>query len=164
MRREVPPYMVPDHFETVEALPRLSSGKIDRKSLRVMPLAAQDGLVEVQEEPQNDTEAALLAAAHRTLGHRAMAFDGDFFADLGGHSLLAARFVSILRETPALASITLQDVYAKRTLRAMSALLIERNGGVGGQAAVRDLSFEPPPFRRRGASPPWRTSHRRLRR
>jgi non-ribosomal peptide synthetase-like protein len=149
MRREVPPYMVPDHFEAVEALPRLSSGKIDRKSLRTLPLAAQDGLAEVQEEPQNDTEAALLAAAHRALGQRAMPFDGDFFADLGGHSLLAARFVSILRETPALASITLQDVYAKRTLRAMAALLIERNGGVGSQAAVRDLSFEPPPFRRR---------------
>ncbi|HEV7874612.1 MAG TPA: Pls/PosA family non-ribosomal peptide synthetase, partial [Enterovirga sp.] len=149
MRREVPPYMVPDHFETVEALPRLSSGKIDRKSLRTLPLAAQDGLAEVQEEPQNETEAALLAAAHRALGHRAMPFDGDFFADLGGHSLLAARFVSILRETPALASITLQDVYAKRTLRAISALLIDRNGGAGSQAAVRDLSFEPPPFRRR---------------
>ncbi len=54
-----------------------------------------------------------------------------------------------MRETPALAGITLPDVYAKRTLRAMADALIERTGGVGAEAAVRDLSFEPPPLLRR---------------
>ena len=55
-------------------------------------------------------------------------FDADFFTDLGGHSLLAARFVSIVRQTPSLAGITLQDVYAARSLRAIAALL-DANGG-----------------------------------
>ena len=60
----------------------------------------------------------MLAAAKRVLPPQSIPFDADFFTDLGGHSLLAARFVSAVRETPALASITLQDVYAARTLRA----------------------------------------------
>ncbi len=49
----------------------------------------------------------------------AIPFDADFFTDLGGHSLLAARFVGAVRETPRLASVTLQDLYAHRTLRAL---------------------------------------------
>ena len=48
---------------------------------------------------------------------------------------------SAVRETPALAGITLQDVYALRSLRAMSDALIERTGGAGSQAAIRDLSL-----------------------
>ncbi|WP_348532330.1 AMP-binding enzyme [Methylorubrum aminovorans] len=34
---QMPPYMVPGHFETVETLPRLTSGKVDRKALRIAP-------------------------------------------------------------------------------------------------------------------------------
>jgi hypothetical protein len=45
----------------------------------------------------------LLEAAQTVLPPQAIPFDADFFTDLGGHSLLAARFVSIVRETPALA-------------------------------------------------------------
>ena len=85
-----------------------------------------------------------LEAAKRVLGTASLPLEADFFIDLGGHSLLAARFISIVRETPAYAGITLQDVYAARTLRAMAALLDER-----GVAVAEDLSFTPPPFLRR---------------
>jgi len=37
---QLPPYMVPAHFEALPVLPRLTSGKIDRKALRALPLAA----------------------------------------------------------------------------------------------------------------------------
>jgi non-ribosomal peptide synthetase-like protein len=129
-------------------LPRLTSGKVDRKALRAMTLAVGDAPGE-QEEPQNETEAALLVAAKRAFGNQALPFDADFFTDLGGHSLLAARFVSAVRETPVLASITLQNVYEKRTLRRIADHLIEHTGGAGAEAVVRDLSFEPPPLLRR---------------
>ena len=148
LRRDLPPYMVPDHFEVAETLPRLSSGKIDRKALRAAAISWTETTGE-QEDPGNETEAALLVAAKRALGERAIPFGADFFADLGGHSLLAARFVSAVRESPALASLTLQDVYKHRSLRAMSDELIARTGGVGAETAIRDLSFEPPPLRRR---------------
>ena len=97
LRDELPPYMIPSHFEIVEALPRLSSGKVDRKSLKMAELAVGDAPGE-QEEPANETEAALLVAAKRVFGNQAIPFGADFFTDLGGHSLLAARFVSNVRE------------------------------------------------------------------
>jgi non-ribosomal peptide synthetase-like protein len=148
LREQLPAYMIPNHFEIVEELPRLASGKVDRKMLRAVTLAVGDAPGE-QEEPHNETEAALLVAAKRAFGNQTLPFDADFFTDLGGHSLLAARFVSAVRETPVLACITLQDVYEKRTLRRLANHLIERTGGAGAEAVMRDLSFEPPPLRRR---------------
>lgn len=148
LREQLPPYMIPNHFEVVDVLPRLTSGKVDRKALRAAPLAVGDAPGE-QEAPANETEAALLVAAKRVFGNQTLPFEADFFTELGGHSLLAARFVSAVRESPALASITLQDVYGQRTLRAMASHLIERTGGAGAATVVRDLSFEPPPLLRR---------------
>lgn len=145
LRAKLPAYMVPARFEILAALPTLVSGKLDRNSLKkleLVPLAS----AEAQEEPRNETEAVLLAAAQRVLPPQPIALDADFFTDLGGHSLLAARFVSIVRETPALAGITLQDVYAVRSLRAIAALL---QGKLLPQGGGGDLSFTPPPWRRR---------------
>ena len=143
LRDKLPPYMVPAHFEAVGSLPRMVSGKVDRKMLKAAPLTAPSAAGE-QEPPRNATEAALLEAAKRVLGATSLPLEADFFVDLGGHSLLAARFISIVRETPAYAGITLQDVYGARTLRGMAALLDGR-----GIAETQDLSFTPPPFLRR---------------
>ncbi|MEE7475204.1 Pls/PosA family non-ribosomal peptide synthetase [Methylobacterium hispanicum] len=148
LSEQMPPYMVPAHYEVAESLPRLTSGKVDRKALRIAPLTVVAAEAD-QEPPRNETEAALLAAARQVFGNQPIDLAGDFFADLGGHSLLAARFVSAVREVPALAGITLPDVYRERTLRAMSDVLIARTGGVGAEAAVRDLAFAPPPLLRR---------------
>ena len=143
LRDKLPPYMVPAHFEAVGSLPRMVSGKVDRKMLKAAPLTAPAAEGE-QEPPRNATEAALLDAAKRVLGASTLPLEADFFVDLGGHSLLAARFISIVRETPAYAGITLQDVYGARTLRGMADLLNAR-----GAAVAEDLSFAPPPFMRR---------------
>ncbi len=145
LRQSLPAYMVPERFELVESLPKLASGKIDRKGLKQIELAAADA-IEAQEEPRNETEAKLLDAAKRVLPPQAIPFDADFFTDLGGHSLLAARFISAVRETRALARITLQDVYTARSLRAIAELL-DRKWAHGSK--VEDLSFVPPPLLRR---------------
>lgn len=146
LRLSLPPYMVPTRFEAVETLPRLPSGKVDRKALKLLKLTQPAAADEEQEEPRDETEVALLAAAKRVLPPGAIPFDADFFTELGGHSLLAARFVSIVRETPRLAAITLQDLYSFRTLRALAAHL---EGKACAPGAARDLSFRPPPLLRR---------------
>ncbi|CAH1648536.1 Non-ribosomal peptide synthetase-like protein [Hyphomicrobiales bacterium] len=142
----LPAYMVPSHIEMVGELPTMSSGKIDRKVLRAMPLAA--ATAEVDDEPRSETEATLMAAAKRVFPNTAIPLDADFFMELGGHSLIAARFVSAVRETPALAGLTLNDVYGQRTLRAMAANLDLRRPA-GPSAEPLDLSFTPPPLLRR---------------
>ena len=138
LRDALPPYMVPSRFEILDTLPRLSSGKVDRNALKRVALAARTA--EAQEDPRTSTEAALLDAARAVLPAGAIPFDADFFTDLGGHSLLAARFVSVVRQTPHLAGITLQDLYRARSLRAIAALLDGRAPRVG---APTNLSFEP---------------------
>jgi len=142
LKGQMPCYMVPSHFQALAELPRLASGKVDRKNLQKLELTAVEA--EAQEEPQTDTEAALLTAAQRVFPGQSLPFDADMFTELGGHSLIAARFVSAVRETASLASLTLQDVYNERTLRRMAGLLDGR-----GQTVARDLGFTPPPFLRR---------------
>ena len=145
LRASLPAYMAPARYETRDVLPRLSSGKVNRNALKKELLTAPVSSEE-QEEPQTETEAILLDAAKKVMPPQPMPFDADFFIDLGGHSLLAARFVSLVRQTPALAGITLQDMYSARTLRAISALLDEKSSLAG---APKDLSFTPPPLLRR---------------
>ncbi len=146
LRETLPHYMVPARYEFVETLPKLSSGKVDRKALKRIELTTPAGIDEEQETPRDETEAILLEVAKRVLPPGAIPFDADFFTDLGGHSLLAARFVGAVRETPRLASITLQDLYAHRSLRALGQHL---TGKAEYDAPQRDLSFDPPPLLRR---------------
>ncbi|WP_127089976.1 Pls/PosA family non-ribosomal peptide synthetase [Aquabacter cavernae] len=147
LKATLPPYMVPSHFEEMSVLPRLTSGKADRKTLKVAPLSAP-AEAEEQEEPSTEIEAALLGAAKPLFPGQSIPFDADFFADLGGHSLLAATFLAKVRENPALPPITLEDLYSLRTLRAIAAKLAEREKASGPRKQL-DLSFEPPPLARR---------------
>ena len=144
LKAQVPAYMVPARFEAIDDLPKLSSGKVDRNALKRRELAAADP--DAQEEPRTPTEAHLLAAARQILPPQSIPFDADFFTDLGGHSLLAARFVSLMRQMPGFAALTLHDVYGARTLRAIGEVL---DGKAVHQAAAQDLSFAPPPPGRR---------------
>jgi len=145
LRAVLPPYMAPSRYETRDSLPRLSSGKVNRNALKKEPLSAPVA-AEAQEDPETETERVLLDAAQKVLPPQSIPFEADFFTDLGGHSLLAARFVGLVRQTPSLAGITLQDMYAARSLRAIAALLDEKAAESGGP---KDLSFAPPPLYRR---------------
>ncbi|WP_240996663.1 DUF2251 domain-containing protein, partial [Pseudomonas viridiflava] len=42
LQAQLPPYMVPNQFELLESMPRLMSGKIDRKALKARPLKVDD--------------------------------------------------------------------------------------------------------------------------
>jgi non-ribosomal peptide synthetase-like protein len=145
LRKALPSYMTPSRFLAVSSLPTLTSGKIDKKSLKSMVLPQRAAYDEdVQSEPRNEIEAQLQQVARRVLSTATAPLDADFFMDLGGHSLLAAHFVSIIRETPRLASITLQDLYEFRTLRSLAAHL-----NASQIEPAKDLAFDPPPLRRR---------------
>lgn len=145
LQTQLPAYMVPTRYEIVEQLPRLSSGKIDRKTLKTIELSTPAN-TEEQEEPRTPTEAVLLEAAKNVFPGQSIPFEADFFTDLGGHSLLAARFVSQVRQSPNLASLTLQDMYDNRNLRAISHVLEAKSSLY---AARPDFVFEPAPLLRR---------------
>ncbi|HET6377144.1 MAG TPA: Pls/PosA family non-ribosomal peptide synthetase [Methylocella sp.] len=145
LRASLPSYMLPSRFVLVQSLPQLASGKIDRRKLKEIELAPA-GNADAQEAPRTATEVKLLEAAKRVLPPQNIPLDADFFTDLGGHSLLVARFISAVRQTPALSRITLQDVYEARSLRALAALLDKKWGQLKDP---EELSFRPPPLLRR---------------
>ena len=109
------------------------------------PLSAVTMALE-QDEPETETEAALLDAAKKIFPDQAVPLTADFFLDLGGHSLLAARFVSTVRTVPHLGAITLPDVYTGRSLRGIAAILEMK---LRSHDAAARGSFEPPPKMRR---------------
>ena len=143
---KLPPYMVPAHWRVHDDMPRLASGKIDRKALADQPvqLPASSG---EQEPPRSLTEAHLLKAAKDVFGVPVVDFEADFFHDLGGNSLVAARFVSEVRRIPHLSGVALQDVYAEKTLRRLGHALDLRAKTEPHQRT--DLTFEPVPLYRR---------------
>ena len=118
----LPPYMVPARFEALTAMPRLSSGKIDRKVLKAQPLAAA-APAEGSDQPETPAEQALFAQLEKLFPGQPLRRDMDFFADLGGHSLFAARLVSLLRQDARLAQTTVADIYQHRRIGLIAEVL-----------------------------------------
>ncbi len=117
----LPPYMVPEMMTVLPAMPRLPSGKVDRKALPVpdelQRLAPPESMTALA--PDAPVAERVRAALGAVFPARAIDLEQDFFDDLGGHSLLAAGFVSHLRNEGGLLHASLKDVYLHRPLRAL---------------------------------------------
>ena len=125
LAESLPPYMVPVHLETLAEMPRLLSGKIDRKALRARPLEFAIGFSSDSDIPDTPAEEVLFAELAKLFPGQSICRDGDFFTDLGGHSLFAARLASALRRHGEFASFTVRDVYQRRTIGRIAEALAE---------------------------------------
>ena len=124
LAERLPAYMVPTHVEAISHLPRLVSGKVDRKALRGVPLrTAVEQARDEEQAPLNEDEAALYATLGRLFPGCVLTRGADFFDDLGGHSLLAARLASVLRADARYAGLSVGDVYRERRLEALAVTL-----------------------------------------
>lgn len=121
----LPPYMVPVHLETLDSMPRLTSGKIDRKALRARPLELAALPPGAADTPETPAEAVLFAELAKLFPGQAIRREADFFSDLGGHSLFAARLASAIRAHARFASFTVRDVYQQRRIGRIAQVLAE---------------------------------------
>jgi non-ribosomal peptide synthetase-like protein len=114
----LPPYMVPGTIAILKEMPRMPSGKVNRKALPVpesmlsLPADLSSETLDVN-APLKDRVLAML---RKTFPGREINEGLDFFNDLGGHSLLAAAFVSKLRNDCNIPHASLKDVYTQRPL------------------------------------------------
>lgn len=118
LAKTLPSYMVPALITSLYSMPRLPSGKIDRKSLpvpEVLLLIADD----IQDEAISldaPIELRVMQLLRKIFPGRELTPTQDFFDDLGGHSLLAAVVVSRLRKEAGVPQASLKDLYLHRPL------------------------------------------------
>jgi non-ribosomal peptide synthetase-like protein len=122
LRDRVPAYMVPAYIEVLNQVPMLPSGKADRKSLPAPVKPRLNLRSRAFASPETEAEGEVLAVWQSVFGRDDIGIDDDFFADLGGHSLFAAFAVSRLRNAPAMAGLSVADLYANPTVRSLANL------------------------------------------
>jgi non-ribosomal peptide synthetase-like protein len=134
LRARLPAYMVPAWIEILSALPTLPSGKVDRKALPA-PRGDSERMRREVVLPSTALEKQILGMWEKLFAPTPVSVTDDFFLELGGHSLLAARMVSELRRSPALARLSMLDVYQHPTVRGLA-------GEFEKEAAEMDLIEE----------------------
>jgi non-ribosomal peptide synthetase-like protein len=143
----LPPYMVPSRFERLSVMPRLTSGKIDRKALKAMALSAPLPSDPAESDhPETPGEEALFAALAGLFPGQPIRRELDFFSDLGGHSFFAARLATALRADPRFAHVTVRDIYQHRQIGAIGSSLDQAAG-----TTTLEQDWTPPSRARRWA-------------
>jgi amino acid adenylation domain-containing protein len=127
LRRELPEYMVPSAFVTMDALPQTATGKLDPKTLPAPEYASGAAAL----PPRNEMEQKVAEVWKEVLGLGEIAVSDNFF-DLGGTSLLLYRVYSKLREIRG--DLRVVDLFRHTTVEALAEYL-----GTGAQADTTGL-------------------------
>ena len=92
---QLPAYMVPSLYMTLDTLPLTPNGKIDRQALPAPepPVARKTP----DTSPRTPTEELVAGIWAQVLGRESVGLNEDFF-EVGGHSLLATRVMARLRQ------------------------------------------------------------------
>lgn len=96
LSRQLPDYMVPSGFVTLEAFPLTPNGKVDRKALPTPDNRSNQGDVAFV-TACTPTEQAIVALWRAILNLDRVSLHDNFFA-LGGHSLLAVQLITQLKQ------------------------------------------------------------------
>jgi non-ribosomal peptide synthetase-like protein len=119
LRDRLPSYMVPVFLNTIDELPRLASGKVDRRRLPE-PSAR---LLETGRRiipPATELERQLAALWEGLFHTTPVSVADDFFMDLGGDSLIATSLIAQLATRHAI-QVSLRDIYTHPTIGKLSA-------------------------------------------
>lgn len=117
LQNQLPDYMIPTVFISINSFPLTANGKLDRALLPSPQLNAS----QQHREPITVLEKTLAKIWSEELGIKAIGLDDDFF-ELGGHSLSAARIISkinrVLRK-----DITLHNFYYATSIAKLTSVM-----------------------------------------
>ena len=143
LRTKLPDYMVPSSVTSIDALPLLPNGKLDRSALPTPERSIED---DGSSDPETALEQVIAGVWSELLGLERVGRNDNFFA-LGGHSLLAARIIARLSkefevelslrsflQEPTIAALAREIEASDREPELQLPPLLPRNG-------IRDCSF-----------------------
>jgi acyl carrier protein len=123
LQERLPEYMIPSVFVFLDALPLMSTGKVDRHLLP-NPGKSRPDLQVAYVPPRSIVEAILSRIWTEVLSLDAVGVYDNFF-DLGGHSLAAMQVVSRILKNFQL-EIPLQSLFQSPTVSAMAAIITKQ--------------------------------------
>ena len=130
----LPRHMIPAAFVSLDALPLMTNGKVDRKALPA-PSEAHRGGDDTYVAPRTPTEQVVAEIWAEVLRVERVGVNDNIY-ELGGHSLLAMQITSRVREAFDL-EISLAELFtAAPTVAEMAAAVEERQIG---EASSEDL-------------------------
>ncbi len=150
LKKTLPDYMVPSHFQFVQEFVLTPNGKIDKKALPAplldVPLVAHD-----TEEPNDETELRVLKIWKKCLGLQAVGVNDNFFS-LGGHSLIAAQMFVQLEEEFGV-TLPMSVLFEAQTVKAIAEIVRNKklNSGWSRLVPLKSTGSRPPLFLVHGA-------------
>ncbi|WP_410618625.1 non-ribosomal peptide synthase/polyketide synthase [Amycolatopsis sp. cmx-8-4] len=138
LQRDLPDYMVPSAFVTLDALPLSRNGKVDRQALPEPAAEPVAGYL----PPRTETERVLAGVWADVLGVPAVGIEDNFF-ELGGDSILSIQVVSRARRHGL--ALTPRDLFAHQTVAALAvaagtaAVTVAEQGPVSGAVALTPI-------------------------
>jgi len=141
--QRLPEYMIPSLFVSLEELPLLPNGKVNRRALPV-PDASRPELRKAFAAPENPTQERLVELWRNVLALNQVGIHDDFF-ELGGDSILATRLVSRVRRAFGI-ELPLRELFWKPTVfelaSAIEELVIEQLANLSEEEAEQLLQNE----------------------
>ncbi|HEX2269315.1 MAG TPA: amino acid adenylation domain-containing protein, partial [Pyrinomonadaceae bacterium] len=112
LKEQLPDYMAPSFFVTLDELPLLPNGKLNRRALPAPErISAEEAKYEV---PRTQTEELLCGMLASVLRLDRVGINDNFF-ELGGHSLLAIQLISRIRDAFGV-ELPLSELFERRTV------------------------------------------------
>ncbi|MDH3600117.1 MAG: amino acid adenylation domain-containing protein [Candidatus Tectomicrobia bacterium] len=120
LRDQLPEYMVPSLFVSLDALPLTPNGKVDRRALPA-PDASSFSAATAYAAPRTATEATLATIWGEVLGREQVGIHDDFFA-LGGHSLLSIQMIARIQNAFGI-RLPVRTIFEQATVAGLAGLV-----------------------------------------
>ncbi len=126
LKAELPEYMVPALWVSMDNFPISPNGKIDKRALPDPDLNTATRQAYIA--PQTELEVELALIFQELLSIEKVGIQDNFF-ELGGHSLLAMRAVSAIRRKVH-KELTVKDLFEKPTIAALHHFIKSKSNGI----------------------------------
>jgi thioesterase domain-containing protein/acyl carrier protein len=118
----LPHYMIPSHFVTLDSFPLTPNGKIDRRALPAPDEQLKSTTIIL---PRNEAEQKLAEIWQSVLNLEKVSIDDNFF-ELGGHSLLAVQLFDKIAQVFG-RKLPLATLFQAPTIEKLGEILVSRD-------------------------------------